>query len=395
MADSFVSVRAGAVVSTDVPVVTGRSGAVSYAISSSSTVNESALSAIGLSLNKSNGVISGTVTSYASPGAQQVTLEATDGVDGETTTFVVGIVITGAPLTVTDTSIMVTQGGSVLSTPIVTGQIGSMSYAIDDSSAVDASVVSGLGLALNSSTGVISGTVGANATPGHYVVKVRATDSLDSASTTFLVAVTITNAPLMATGSSISVTQGGSMTTTAPVVTGQSGVVSYAIDDSSAVSTSDLSNLGLSLNSSTGVISGTVGVNATPGLHTVKVRVTDVGDGDVATFTVTISVSGIPLTVTDSSKTVVEDSWFTTDAPVVSGKSGAIAYSIVEPTSQSNWEDLGAQDLSALGLSFNGSSGVISGRVQLGSGSQGTWVVTVKASDSVDGQTATFTITIT
>ena len=252
----------------------------------------------GLSINSSTGTISGTPTTA---GTSSVTITATDGGGFHgSATF---------SWTVTNT-VSVTNPGAQSSGS------GSAITALTDSAADSQAgstltwTVTGLpaGLSINSSTGTISGTP---TTAGTYPVTITATDGSGfHGSATF--SWTVTN--------TVTVTRPGNQSSVSGSAVSPVGI---AATDSSSTATLAYAaaNLpaGLSINSSTGVISGTP---TTAGTYSVGITVTDSGAFTGATsFTWTITntvsitspgnqsgVSGssiIPFTVsgTDSSST--------------------------------------------------------------------------------------------
>ena len=255
----------------------------------------------GLSINASSGLISGTIGSGATAGSPfTVTVTLTDN---------------GSPLLATSKSFTWTigpasgGGGGANRAPLLTapaaqsgvvGQQVSLQLVGSDPDAGQTLSwsASGLpaGLSINASSGLISGTIGSGATAGSpFTVTVTLTDN---------------GSPLLATSKSFTWTigpasGGGGGANRAPLLTApaaQSGVVGQQVSlqlvgsdpDAGQTLSWSASGLpaGLSINASSGLISGTIGSGATAGSpFTVTVTLTDNGSPLLATsksFTWTI-----------------------------------------------------------------------------------------------------------
>ena len=222
-----ISAQTGvAITATSSLTPTGLTGSASYSISPALPV--------GLSLNASTGVISGT------PTATHVTSS---------------FVLTGSGATSgTATSIVtVTVAGISPSTQTVQGSVG---QALTATSAFNSVGISGVityavspslpsGLALNTSTGVISGTPTTAQSAASYTI--TGTGAVAGSATA---SVSIQLAGLSPTNQTVQATYGSSLTpTTSLTATGFTGAVSYSVSPSLPT--------GLVMSSSTGVISGT------------------------------------------------------------------------------------------------------------------------------------------
>jgi len=199
----------------------------------------------GLTLNASTGVISGTPTASASP-ATTITVRANDtyGCQGSRSiTLQICPVITLAPATPATGTV----GTAYTQTITASGSTTSYTYAV-------ASGTLPAGLTLNASTGVVSGTP---TTPISSNVTLRATDANGCAGT---LAVTFAISCPVITVAPTTLALGTVGSAYLQTVTASGGSSSYVF----AVSSGTLP-AGLTLNSSTGVISGTPVTSNTSG----------------------------------------------------------------------------------------------------------------------------------
>ncbi len=310
----------------------------------------------GLSINASNGAISGTPTTACSC---SVTVRATDsaGFTGSASfTWTISNTVS-----VTNPGAQNNVSGTAISPLTVSAQDSSSSATLTYSA-------TGLprGLSINASSGAISGTP---TTACSCTVTATATDNAGfagSASFTW----TITNTVTETNPGNQSSVSGTAIT---PVGAGATDTSSTAI-----LSYSDGGTLppGLSVNSSTGAISGTPN---TAGAYSVTITATDdAGFGATASFTWTVtntvSVTN-PGSQNDTSGSAI------TPVPIVASDSSSTATLTYSAGSSL-----------PPGLSIDSSSGVISGTPTVA----GTFSVTVTATDNAGfAGSASFTWTIT
>jgi hypothetical protein len=220
-------------VNTPVTVTDPESVALSYSISSGALPG-------GLSINSSTGVISGTISNITANNTFNFTVRASDGQNVADRAF--SILVNDRPPTWSTTA------GS-LGTYTKNSAFSATVAGTDDSGIVSYSLVSGslpTGLSINSSTGVISGTPSVSS-PLTYSFTLRVTDDGGQIVDRLF---TLTNTgPTWVTATTLpSFTRNSGYSTTLSAT--DDGTVTYSIV-SGALPT------GLSLNSSTGVISGT------------------------------------------------------------------------------------------------------------------------------------------
>jgi 6-phosphogluconolactonase (cycloisomerase 2 family) len=148
------------------------------------------------------------------------------------------------------------------------------------------------GLSLNTSTGVISGTMGAVSSTTPYSFTIRATDT-DGDTVDQSYTWTITNVVPTSTGGTVTI---------AAVNEGLSA--SYDVDTNFTFATGSIFSAyslqsgtlpsGLSLNTSTGIISGTMGTVASTTAYSFTIRATDT-DGDTVNQSYTWTITNVPL----------------------------------------------------------------------------------------------------
>jgi hypothetical protein len=394
----------------------------------------------GLSINSSTGLISGTISAT---GTYSVTVNAGDGSATSSQSFSWAVTTLYLPTPADQTNF---DGDSVsLSLAANYHGSGTLTYS-----------VTGLptGLSINSSTGLVSGTVGSTAdTGGPYSVTVTVTDGTNTASQSFnwninpVVTVTSPGDQANAVGDAVDVTTSAT--------DGLNNTLTY--------SASGLPG-GLSINTSTGEITGTlsVGDDATspdavtvtasdgtwsasqsfnwdiahlslvnPGLQESvdgqNISLAIVG-GDADGGTVTFSASGLPPGLSINSATGVISGALASNADANSGYLASVTISdgshtatqtfqwdvakigIANPGDQTSQEGHTVSlSLTALGspssptytatglpngLSINSSTGVIAGTIAPGAAANGPFTVTVAITSGSISGTTTFTWTV-
>jgi len=303
----------------------------------------------GLSLDSSFGVISGTPTT---DGAYTFTIQVTDS-GGNTATEDIFITINTAP---TISTASVPHGGvgvAYSQTLAATGGTTPYAWSITSRTLPD-------GLSLNSSSGVISGTP---ISPGTWNFTVQVTDSAGG-STTQVLSITINPAPAISTASlpdgEVGVAYSQTLAATGGTTPYTWSITSGTLPD------------GLSLNSSSGVISGTP---TTDGTYTFTVQVTD-SAGDTATADLSITINTAP-TISTTSLPNGRVGVAYSQTLAATGGTTPYAWSIASGTLPD-------------GLSPDSSSGVISGTPT----TDGSYTFTIQVTDSAGGA-ATQVLSIT
>ncbi|GLZ39298.1 putative Ig domain-containing protein [Actinokineospora sp. NBRC 105648] len=229
----------------------------------------------GLTLNTSTGVLSGTPTTA---GSYTFTVQVTDA-SGQTATKSVTIVIAAQP-TMTFTPPAGEVGVAYTTQPTVTGGTSPITYAVTAGSLPG-------GLTLNTSTGVVSGTP---TTAGSYTYTLTATDAFNQTAAK-TVTVAIAARPTLSTATPPA-PQVGVAYSTSFDVTGGTAPYSWALTAGSLPP-------GLTLNTATGVLSGTP---TTTGTYSFSVTVID-AFGQTATKAVTLTVGAGPIVITKTANT--------------------------------------------------------------------------------------------
>jgi hypothetical protein len=338
-----------------------RGSSFSHQITASNSPTSYAASGLpsGLSINTSSGLISGTVSTSVSAGSYSISISATNsgGTGTQTFTLTVSDPLPAAPV-ITSASTGNAVAGSSFSHQVVASN-SPTSYA-----------ASGLpsGLSINTSSGLISGTVSSSASAGVYSVSITATNAGGTGAQTFALTVTI---PLPA----------------APVITSSnsgSAVIGSAFSHQVVASNTPTSYAasglpsGVSINSSTGLISGTVSSSASAGVYSVTIVATNAGGSGTQIFSLTLTSPLPSAPVINSGATA-------------SGVTGsAFSYQISASNSPTSY---GASGLPS-GLSINTSSGQISGTIS-SSASVGVYVVTLTATNAGGSGTKLLSLTVT
>ncbi len=308
----------------------------------------------GLTIDAGAGTISGTPTA-AGPNA--VTITDTDS-EGKAVTVAFTWTIYPA-LVATNQSTQRSITNTTISSVQMTATGGSGTYTNWSATGLPT------GLTLNASTGVISGKP---TVTGSYSVVVTVTDSAGNTDATnaftWVVAPTLAAANQPTQYSDVTVSDSLTMTATG-------GISPYTWSASGLPA-------GLSINSSTGVISGTP---TTAGTSTVTVTVTDsTGATDSTTpFSWVVAAKPVVTNPTTATRTNAHGSAITSFTATATGGSGTLAWS--------------ATGLPA-GISINASTGVVSGTPTTANGSGATVKITVTDSAGVTAS-VTFTWKVT
>jgi hypothetical protein len=314
----------------------------------------------GLNLNSGTGAITGTPT--VSSGATTYTVTVTDANSATASNTFSLTVNTAVTATQSVTSATVTVNTAITSFTPVTGGGGtpSLSYAISPTLPT--------GLSFNTGNGQVSGTPTVSSSATTYTVTVTDANSA-TASNTFQLTV---NGPLSATQAiaAKALTQNVAATSFTPV-TGSGGTAPRSYSISPTLPT------GLSLNTSTGAVTGTP--TATSGATTYTVTVTDANSATASnTFSLTVN-SAVTATQAIAAKVLTANQAVTAFTPVTGGGGSAPLNYSVSPTLPA-------------GLTLSAANGSISGTPTTTIGAT-TFTVTVTDAASATA-TNTFSLTI-
>ncbi len=310
----------------------------------------------GLSLNSSTGLLSGTVAADAATSTPYtVTVRASDGTSSSSQTFTwtvsaINLVSPGDPSNL---------DGDTVSLPLTTSYHGSgtLSYS-----------ATGLppGLNIDPSSGQISGNIDNTAdTNSPYQVTVTASDETDSASQTFNWTVSPRLSldpidPSNAVGDAVSLPVSAS-----DAANGTLTYSAYGLPP------------GLTIDSSTGLISGTIAVGADAS----------------SPYNVTVTTSDGVASVSQSFAWVVTHLSLVNPGPQASADGQAVSLAVQGGDADGDAVTWMATGLPT-GLSINGSTGLISGTIASNADTNSPYNVTVTVSDSVNSASQTFLWTV-
>lgn len=314
----------------------------------------------GLSIDPQSGLIAGTL-SFASAGTHLVSVTVSDGIATTAVSFTWTVSNVNRAPTASADPRTDAENATVAFTIAATDPDGDpLSYSASDLPP---------GITIHAGTGLISGTLGYDAA-GSYLVSVTVSDGSADATATFLWTVTNTNAPPV-------VTSPGSQANAEGDTVSLQMVASDSDGDTLSFSATGLPP-GLAIDPASGLITGTLGF-ASAGTYTVTVTVSDGSLSSSVTFAWTVTnVNRAPL-VTNPGTQTHEEGAAVTLAIVASDPDG-------QPLSYS------ATGLPS-GLSINPVTGVIAGTI--GITAEGTYTVTVTATDGALSGSATFTWVVT
>jgi hypothetical protein len=300
----------------------------------------------GLSINASSGRISGAISSTAAANSPySVTVSASDGVATSPQTF-----------TWTVQRIRVDNPGQ--QTDLESDAVSLPINAWEPAGAALAYSVTGLpaGLSIGAASGLISGTVTAGtASPAPYNVTVTASDGTSSAGTTF--AWTVGTFALATPGDQTNA-EGDSVSLAIDAQVSNGQALAYGATGLPP---------GLTIDSATGLISGTVASQASnSGPYGVTVSASDGTTSQLQTFTWTVT----SILLTDPGEQI-------------GTPGGAVTLPILATDPAGHALTFAASQLPP-GLSISPSTGTISGTLSAGAAASSPYAVTVTASDGTD-----------
>jgi len=316
----------------------------------------------GLALNTTTGILSGTPTAVTAAASYTVTATNTAGSTTASLTITVNAaVLAPTGLTYSTNPAVYTNGVAIPSNTPSSGGGAVVSYSV--SPALPA------GLALNTTTGIVSGTPTAVKAVASYTVTATNT----AGSTTASLTITVNAAVVAPTGLTYSTnpafyTNGVAIPSNAPS-SGGGAVVSYSV--SPALPT------GLALNTTTGIVSGTP--TAVTAAASYTVTATNTAGSTTASLTITVNAAVVaPTGLTYSTNPAVYTNGVAIPSNTPSSGGGAVTSYGVNPALPT-------------GLNLNSASGVITGTP---TAVTATGTYTVTATNSAGFTTVGLTITV-
>jgi len=316
----------------------------------------------GLTMNSSTGVITGTPTVFST--AKNYVVTATNGSGSSSATIRIGTFELAPAITYSPTALALTQFASM--TAVTPANSGSAAYF---------RVVSGAlptGLSLNSATGAITGTPGGTALSADQATwttfVVRASNSAGVVDTTLTYKL-LAAMPNVSYPSRTVIVRSPISSASPTRAAGSGAVVSYSISPALPA--------GMTLNSTTGAISGTP--TAIPVSPNFTITATNGAGSFDASWTLTVSNAAPVFSYSTTSYVGNEQQSFTTVVPTVT--SGANITFTVSPALPS-------------GLSINPNTGVITGTPAVGTVQAATNYV-VTGTNTSGSSTRTLSVRIT
>lgn len=334
---SPISVAKGNAVNAS-PTTTSGSG-TTWSIANQAGTSTS-ISSLGLNFNTGSGAVTGNIDCAAAVGTYNYTVTGSTvsgGVTYSTNTSALTISVIARPslaLNYASTLYQYARGQSVTGIAIDPMSVTDVAFSI--SPALPA------GISLNTQTGEVTGIA---STPGYAggSFTVTATDQVCTRTSTdsFDLVETI---QIQSSPTSITTRVGSALSHTPVLTSGSSSNWSASLINGNLVG---LAALNLSLNSSTGAITGTPACGVTPGTYDYRLTAANSYSSGTKDIQVIIQArEAISIAYSGSPFSLVRDTTMTTSTPVVSGPAG-LAYSI-------------SPALPA-GLNLNTASGVLSG----------------------------------
>lgn len=312
----------------------------------------------GVSLNTSTGALTGTIPVASSGASYAVSISVTDSSGSSDTKAFSGTVGAGSSaLSLLSTSISTFTAGISYSYPlIISGGVSPFEYSISNGTLPS-------GVSLNTTTGLISGTPLITSGGQAYNFTVSVTDSASQTQ----------SRPFSGT---IAANPAASVSITSTSILGITvGTVSTGISTSGGIAplsfaiTSGSLPTGLSLNSTTGAITGTIAVANAGESYGVGITVTDASNAkDVKTFTGTVNAGNSVLALATTSLSPFTAGIAYTYPLMVSGGLAPFTFAV----SSGNLPT---------GISLDTSTGVISGTPAVNSGGQ-TYSFSLSVTDS-------------
>ena len=347
-APASLSTHSNMTASTAAPSTANASGNVVWTVASGTLPT-------GMTLAASTGVIT---AANAVAGSYAFTLQATDqaGATANTGSFTVSV---SAPLTAVAPANLSTDANLTASTaaPTTSNQVGAVTWAL-------ASGTLPAGLVLDGPTGILKAT---NVAAGTYTFTLAATDAASGTATTGAANVPATTDQFsVIVGTALAATAPANLqthadltaSTAAPVTTGGSGTVSWALASGTLPP-------GMTLDGPSGILKA---ANVAAGTYPFTLRATDAVGGTATTAQFTVTVSA-PMAATAPKKlNAIVGTSSNVAAPTATNATGTVTYALTSGSPPT-------------GMSFSTTTGAFSGTPT----ASGSFPVTVTVADAAGG----------
>ena len=317
----------------------------------------------GLTLDTSTGTISGTPTAVSDSTNYTITATNSSGLDTVTLTIVVNAAAVAVPIiSISATTVTATVGNAIANITIISSGGAVASYGIAPTLPE--------GLTLDTSNGTISGTPTAVSASTNYTITATNSSGLDTVTLTIVVNAAAVAVPSISISSATVTATVGNAIADITITSSGGAVASYGI----APTLPD----GLTLDPSNGTISGTPTAVAEAISYTITA--TNSGGEDTATVAITVNAAAVAVPSISISTNAVTATVGT-----------AIADITIDASAGGDVASYGIAPALPAGLSFDTSTGTISGTPTAAAPETS---YTITATNASDTDTATVTITV-
>ena len=316
----------------------------------------------GLTLDTSNGTISGTPTAVSTSTNYTITATNSSGTDTVTLTIVVNAAAVAVPIiSISATTVTATVGTAIANITIISSGGAVASYGIDPNLPA--------GLLFDTSNGTISGTPTAVSASTNYTITATNSSGLDTVTLTIVVNAAPVAVPSISISTATVTATVGSAIANITIISSGGAVTSYGIAPTLPE--------GLTLDTSTGTISGTPTAVSTSTNYTITA--TNSSGLDTVTLTIVVNAAAVAVPIISISATTVTATVGNAIADItITSSGGAVTSYGIAPTLPE-------------GLTLDPTTGTISGTPTAVSASTN---YTITATNSSGLDTVTLTIVV-